>query len=283
MSLVLITGATDGIGRAAALRLAAAGHDVILHGRNPEKLEAARQAVAAEATGSVAAELADLADLQQVAGLAAKVGKDYPGLNVLVNNAGLLTDHRQESTDGFELTFAVNYLAPFLLTNLLLETLQANAPARVVNVASSAMGGAELNFEDLQFESAFEGWQAYANSKLANVLFSNLLAEKLEGTGVVSNSCCPGLIDTNFFHTNTLFAGGAYERMKTHMRQPEQGADIPVYMADSAETAAASGKFYLRRPDLGLGDEVRSMPLNWSREDAAMLWGMSESLAGEWL
>jgi len=279
---VLVTGATDGIGRALASRLLDAGNTVILHGRNADKLAACAAELEKASGAPVDTVCADFSDLDQVAKLGREIERDYPALSVLVNNAGHLTDHRQESTDGFELTLAVNYLAPFLLTNLLLPLLKANAPSRIVNVASSAMGGGHINFDDLHLQQAFDGWQAYANSKLANVLFSNYLAEQLGDTGVVSNSCCPGLIDTNFFHTNTVFADGAYERMKQGMRPPEQGADIPFFMA-AEEAPTANGRFYLRRRDLGLGDDIRSVPLNWDRETAKKLWDETTALLSVWL
>ena len=278
----LVTGATDGIGKATALRLAEYGYSVVLHGRNEDKLNALAFEIEHCSGNSPSIYVADFSRLSEVADFAAYLIKKQSDLSVIINNAGLLTDHRQESTDGYELTFAVNYLAPFLLTNLLLPILQNNKPARVVNVASSAFGGGCINFDDLQMTCSFDGWQAYANSKLANVLFSNHLAEQLGDSSVVSNSCCPGLIDTNFFHTNTVFANGAYERMKSGMRPPEQGADIPFYMATSNETAAANGRFYLRRRDLALGDEICSVPLNWDRDTAKKLWSETELMLETW-
>ncbi len=210
MPTCLITGATDGIGKATALALARLDACVILHGRNPDKLAATVQEIrAATDNEQVHSVLADFTSLEQVTHMATEVNKRFPRLNVLINNAGLLTDHRQLSSDGFELTFAVNYLAPFLLTRKLLPTLQANPPARIVNVASTAMGGGMIDFDNLQLDHGFNGWQAYANSKLANVLFSFALAKRLAGTGVVSNSLCPGLIDSNFFQMRYTLGQGS--------------------------------------------------------------------------
>jgi len=241
----LVTGATDGIGRATARALAEQGASVILHGRNPGKLAAVHEQILAHSGNrKLHTVIADFASLADVAVLADRVRSEFPDLNVLINNAGLLTDHRQVSADGFELTFAVNYLAPVLLTLKLLSTLNSNAPARIVNVASTALGGGRIDFSNLQLERGFEGWQAYANSKLMNVLFSNCLALKLAGTGVVSNALCPGLIDTHFFHTNTLFAGGQYERMKSHMRSPEEGALVPLYLATDPAAAHSRSRPY---------------------------------------
>jgi NAD(P)-dependent dehydrogenase (short-subunit alcohol dehydrogenase family) len=276
----LITGATDGIGKALALALAQQGYRVILHGRNPDKLAAAVAEVGAVAgSEAVQSVTADFSSLEEVAALAEQVAREFPDLNVLVNNAGLLTDHRQQSKDGFELTFAVNYLAAYLLTRLLLATLSSNQPARVVNVASTAMGGGVIDFRDLQAEHQFDGWQAYANSKLANILFSHQLAGTLEGSGVVSNSLCPGLIDTNFFHTNKVFANGAYERMQPGMRTPEEGALVQLYLAADPAAAAVNGQFFIRDGRAGR----RAVPLNWDRDTAAELWLRSEGLVKEWL
>jgi NAD(P)-dependent dehydrogenase (short-subunit alcohol dehydrogenase family) len=265
----LVTGATDGIGKATALALARQGASVIIHGRNAAKL-AATLAHLRDATGTPALHTvqADFASLAEVAALAEQVRREFPGLSVLINNAGLLTDHRQTSVDGFELTFAVNVLAPFLLTTRLLDTLKRNAPARVVNVASTAMGGGVIDFSNLQLERRFDGWQAYANSKLMNVLLSNHLAGQIAGSGVVSNALCPGLIDTNFFHTNTLFAGGAYERLRPGMRPPEEGALVPLHLATDPTAGMSNGEFYVRQGR----DGRRAVALDWDGRVAEQLW-----------
>jgi retinol dehydrogenase-12 len=276
----LITGATDGIGKATALALARNGATVILHGREPGKTAKALAEVRDQAGHArVHPVLADFASLKEVAAVAAEIRRDFGDLNVLINNVGLLTDHRQLSRDGFELTFAVNYLAPWLLTHHLLDLLKRNAPARIVNVASTAMGGGQIDLDDLQAEQRFDGWQAYANSKLANVLFSARLAEQLEGSGVVSNALCPGLIDTHFFHTNDIFANGGYERLRPGMRPPAEGALVPVYLATAAEAATVNGEFFVRVGRNGR----RAVPLGWDREQAAALWQRTVDYLAPWL
>jgi retinol dehydrogenase-12 len=276
----LVTGATDGIGKATALALARQGAVVILHGRNPAKLEnALAELRVATGNPSLHGVLADFAALEQVAALSDQVRRQFSGLKVLINNAGLLTDHRQTSRDGFELTFAVNVLAPFLLTLGLLPTLKANRPARIVNVASTALGGGTVDFSNLQLERHFGGWQAYANSKLMNVLLSNHLAGLLQGSGVVSNALCPGLIDTNFFHTNTLFSGGHYERLKPAMRTPAEGALVPLYLATAPEAGKSNGRFYIRQGR----DGVRAFDLDWDPAVAARLWEYCLECVGPWV
>ncbi len=276
----LVTGATDGIGKATALALAERGETVIVHGRNPAKLEATLAELrAASGNHRLHGALADFASLAEVAALAKQVRAGFPGLTVLINNAGLLTDHRQLSADGHELTFAVNYLAPFLLTLELLDTLASNIPARIVNVASTALGGGVVDFADLQLEHGFDGWQAYANSKLMNVLFSHHLARRLAGSGVVSNALCPGLIDTNFFHTNRVFGGGAYERLRPGMRPPVEGALMPLYLATDPAAGARNGEFYVRQGR----DGRRAVGLQWDPAVASELWERSLRCVEPWL
>ncbi|MCL4780532.1 MAG: SDR family NAD(P)-dependent oxidoreductase [Gammaproteobacteria bacterium] len=276
----LVTGATNGIGKATALALARQKASVILHGRDPARLEATLAELrTASGNPALYPVRADFASLAEVAALAAQLRREFPGTSVLVNNAGLLTDHRQLSVDGFELTFAVNVLAPFLLTLSLLDMLKANAPARIVNVASTAMGGGTVDFSNLQLERGFGGWQAYANSKLMNVLLSNQLARELAGSGVVSNALCPGLIDTNFFHTSTLFAGGVYERLRPGMRPPEEGALVPLYLATDPDAGRSNGAFYVRDGR----DGRHAVPLDWNVTVAERLWAYCRDCVRPWL
>jgi NAD(P)-dependent dehydrogenase (short-subunit alcohol dehydrogenase family) len=277
--LFLITGATDGIGKATALALVQSGAVVILHGRDPEKTAGAVEEIQS-ATGSAKLHMviADFASLDEVAALAEQVKSDFGQLNVLINNAGQLNDQRLLSQDGFELTFAVNHLAPFLLTQKLLPVLKANAPARIVNVSSSAMGGGVIDLADLQSERHFDGWQAYANTKLANLLFSNVLAEQLTGSGVVSNSLCPGLIDTNLLHNRQVFPDESLKYLQPRMRPPAEGAQVPLFLATADEAADVSGQFFLRDDQGG-----RAISLGWDRETAAALWARSGELLANWL
>jgi NAD(P)-dependent dehydrogenase (short-subunit alcohol dehydrogenase family) len=221
----------------------------------------------------------DVSILEEVRSAFAAAVEKMDGVDVLINNAGQINDQRRLSHDGFELTFAVNHLAPFLLTQKLLPVLRANAPARIVNVSSSAMGGGVIDLADLQSERHFDGWQAYANTKLANLLFSNVLAEQLNGTGVVSNALCPGLIDTNLLSNRTIFPADTFEYIRLRVRPPEEGAQVPLYLATAEETADVSGQFFLRDGDQG----GRAISLGWDRETAAALWARSGELLANWI
>lgn len=205
--VILITGSTDGIGRAAAIEAARLGHGVIVHGRDARRVEHVRREIQ-DLTGTEPAGLtADLGSLEQVRDLAMRLDEQFPRLDVLINNAGVISRRRQESIDGYELTFAVNHLAPFLLTNLLGDLLLQSAPARIVTVSSMVHRGARIAFDDLMGEERYDGFSAYGQSKLANVLFTTELARRLEGSGVTAVSLHPGVINTKVLHE--YFGGGA--------------------------------------------------------------------------
>ena len=278
--ICLITGATNGIGLATAELLASRGCDLILAGRDQDRLDAARARVAGAAPGVAVLTLrADFSSLDEVAALADAVRKARPRLDVLINNAGVLTDHRQTSADGFELSFAVNHLAPLLLTRRLLPRLRASAPARIAFNSSSAMGSARLDLDDLQMTRHFDGWTAYANTKLANMLMSNLLARELAGSGVVCNAFCPGLVDTGLLTGNRDFGPAMLAGLRRRMRPPEQGAVTPVFLATDPAAAGLSGCFFLQSH----GGGRQPLTIDWDEELAAALWSRSLALLKPWL
>jgi NAD(P)-dependent dehydrogenase (short-subunit alcohol dehydrogenase family) len=259
----LVTGATSGIGFATAAGLARMGAKVLLHGRDERKGERALRAIAKDdPRAKVDLVLADFSSLAQVRRLAEDLLDRYPQLHVLVNNAGIHTWEAQESHDGFDLTFAVNHLAPFLLTRLLLERLRASAPARIVNVASRAHRWARPN----GWNPAPDTWppyQAYAMSKLANILFTRELARRLEGSGVTVNALHPGVIATNL----TLI-----QPLRWVLPGPKRGARTSIYLASDPGLEAVSGHYFV-------GRRVRT-PSNAAQDDAAArrLWEQSERL-----
>ena len=191
--------------------------------------------------------LADLASQQSIRQLAEEVHARFQRLDVLINNAGVFLARRSETVDGFEMTFAVNHLAYFLLTNLLLDLLQASAPARIVNVSSAAHRGGRINFDDLQASHRYWGWGAYCQSKLANVLFTYELARRLQGTGVTANCLHPGTVSTNLFQglPGILSLGAVVAR--TFLLSPEKGAETMVYLASSPEVVGISGRYFVKR------------------------------------
>jgi len=276
----LVTGATNGIGKATAHALAFAGATLVIHGRDPVKTERTQAELKASSGNSdIHSLLADFASLTEVSALARDFKQRFFSLDVLINNAGLLTDHRQLSQDGFELTFAVNHLAPFLLTNLLLDSLISSAPARIAINSSSAMGGGRISFDDLNAENYFDGWSAYANSKLANFLFSNHLAVKLADSRVTSNSFCPGLIDTDLLTGNRDFGETRIMQMRSGMRSAEDGAITPVYLATDSDADEITGAFFLKSH----GDGKVPVPIRWDKAVAERLWNVSLDLTAPWL
>lgn len=263
---VLVTGATDGIGRATALELARRGARVLVHGRSERKCRAVADEVAAVANEPVPYLLADFASLAQVRRLAQDVRELAPkvgGLHVLVANAGVFNERRSVTEDGFEETFAVNHLAHFVLVNELLDVLDASAPARIVINSSQAHHRGHVDFEDLQHERRYEGYRAYADSKLENVFWGYELAERLDPRRITANSLHPGSISTKLLHVGWGRGG----------LPVEFGAQTPVYLSLSDDVVGVTGEYF-----------VDKQPRRSSREsyDARVrrrLWQVSEELA----
>src|SRR3989442_13958978 len=234
--VVMITGANSGIGKAATLALAKMGATIVMVARNAEKGEAARSEIIRESqNSSVDLLLADLSSLESVRQLAAKFQEKYSKLHVLINNAGLFNQRRHVTTDGYENTFATNYLAPFLLTNLQLDLLRANAPSRIINVSSVGHYNGHINFDDLNLEKEYGGWKAYGQSKLALILFTHVLAKKLQGTRVTVNSVHPGTVATNIWTRPLGPAGFIMALPKLFMTSREQATSTIVYLASSPD------------------------------------------------
>lgn len=272
----LITGATAGIGKAAAAGLADLGATVVLVGRDTEKTSAtAEQIQGLTGNQEVSFLLADLSSQQSVRQLAEDFRAGFERLDVLVNNAGALMLSRQESSDGIEMTFALNHLSYFLLTNLLLDVIKSSSPSRIVNVASDAHQGAHLDFDDLQSQNSYGGYKAYGRSKLANLLFTYELARKLKGTGVTANGLHPGVVATSFMATNNGLRGRLYNFfLKRVGRRVEDGARTVVYLATSPEVEGVSGGYFM---DEGLVD---SSEASYDKEASLRLWEESEALTG---
>src|SRR5918996_1575353 len=261
---ILVTGATDGLGKRVARELAANGTTVLLHGRSPERLEATLEEIRSQTSSQkVGSYLADLSSLAAVRDLAERILSEYDRLDVLVNNAGIIVQERKESEDGYELTFAVNYLSHFLLTSLLLPHLKDSAPARVVNVASA--GQSPIDFDDPMLECGYDAMRAYSMSKLAQIMFTFELAERLSGTGVSVNALHPAsLMDTKMVQDTFGYT----------MSTVEEGADATVYLAASPELEGVTGRYFDGTR------EGRADGQAYDKEARQTLWELSEELCG---
>ena len=272
--ICLVTGATSGVGREAAVMLAERGATLILSGRNRAEGDALAARLNAARPGAGVFIAADLSTFAEVRRLAAEVRARHAKLHVLLNNAGLVLPKRETTADGFEMTFAVNHLAPFLLTAELLPLLKAGAPARIVNVSSEAHRAlGVIDWDNLQGEKSFRGFRAYCLSKLANVLFTNELDRRLAGTGVTANAVHPGVVATSIWRG----AGSGILRLITMLARPfmtsvTQGAAPLVKLAADPVLEGVSGRYFNREK------EVKSSPLSHDREVAARLWDLSEQM-----
>lgn len=241
----IVTGANSGIGKATALGLARLGGTVVLACRNSERGEAAQREIVRESGNSkITLMIVDLASQASIQAFAEEFTQDYRRLDGLVNNAGVYTRQRILTPDGLELQFAVNYLSGFLLAHLLLDSLLASVPSRVVNVSSSAHEGASIDFDDLQGERRYRGSRAYGQSKLAQVLFTTEFARRLEGSGVTVNACHPGVIKTNL---GLEGSPAVFRFVRSFMKSPAKGAETPIYLTASPTTASLTGQYFVKR------------------------------------
>ena len=275
--VVMVTGATNGIGLVTARVLASMGATVVGVGRNPEKCDAAAKSIAS-ATGNARVDflIADLSVQAQVRQLAETFQQKYDRLDVLVNNAGAVFTHREESADGIEMTFALNHLNYFLLTDRLLDVLKHSAPARIVNVSSEAHRGASIHFDDIEFKHGYHSWAAYGQSKLADVMFTYDLARRLEGAQVTVNALHPGFVATGFGHNNgSVMRVGLQLVQKIVAKSPAQGAETSIYLASSPEVEGVTGKYFDNK------QAVRSAAASYDTQMAERLWELSEAMVRE--
>ncbi len=264
MKTILITGSTDGIGLQAAINLAKKGHHVIVHGRNSGKAEGTAELVKQKSDNRKVSSVAgDFSSFEQVRKMAAEINQKFPETDVLINNAGVYMTERRETEDGHEMTFQINYLSPCLLTFLVLDTLRKNTETRIVNVASIAHQSSHLDLNDLE-NKKFDAYLAYANSKIENIYFTYVLAQKLMGTKITANCLHPGVLNTKLL--NIGWGGGGSPIQK--------GAEVLEYVATSPELEDVSGVYFNKM------NRERSNPVTYNEEISRKLWEKTLSILG---
>jgi NAD(P)-dependent dehydrogenase (short-subunit alcohol dehydrogenase family) len=269
--IVLITGGNSGIGKATAIGIAKTGATVVIGCRNEQRGRAAVEDIK-KASGNPNVELLlmDLASLQSVRDAAAEFKRRFPRLDVLINNAAVFLGKREETVDGLEKTFQTNYLSHFLLTHLLLDTLKARAPARIINVASKHFG-IKINFDDLQTKEKYTFMKAVGPTKLGLIMFSKELAKRLEGTGVTVNSLHPGLAKSRLLDNIPPFIKMLFSLMSS---SPEKAAETSIYLATAPEVENVSGEYFEKKKPVKTGSNANK------EEDIKRLWEVSEKLTG---
>jgi len=270
---VVITGATSGIGEVAAIRLAEKGARIVFTARDKARADDTMAALKrANPRGDHAMHMADLSRLSEMKRAAAELARE-PRIDVLVNNAGALFNKRTETADGLEMTFALNHMAYFVITNMLLGKLKARA--RIVTVASNAHRGARLDFDDLQSRRGYAGFPVYSRSKLCNILFNRELARRLAGSGVTANALHPGFVATRFGNDSGGIVRAVLKVAKPiGAISPEEGARTIIYLASSPDVAAVSGGYFYECKPATPTAEARN------DEDAKRLWDISQQIAG---
>lgn len=272
--ICMVTGATSGMGKATAAALAQMGATVILVARNQSKGEAVRDEIRTQSGNTnVEVMLADLSSQQAIRELAATFQQNYPHLHVLVNNAGGIFFKRETTLDGLEMTFAVNHLSPFLLTNLLLDVLNASVPARIINISSNVERIGNINFDDLQYEKRYSSFGAYSQAKLATMLFTYELVRRLEGTGVTVNAITPGPVATNFGRNGSHPMNFLLPFLFRFATPSEEGAQTAISLASSPMFEGVTGKAFYRK-------ELHSSRRSYNVMLQKKVWQVSEELTG---
>lgn len=272
--IAVVTGANAGMGRVTALELARQGFDVVLVCRNRQKGEAAlhdiRRKAGHDAVRLVLGDLSSQADIRRAA---AEISANFPVIDVLVNNAGALNGARTETVDGLETTWAVNHLAYFLLTNLLMDPLKAAPAARIVNLSSQAQAVGAIHWDDVSLRRGYNGFKAYAQSKLANLLFTNELARRLKGQRVTVNAVHPGAVRSEF-GSGGGWMGAAFKAFGGFMRSPGKGAETSLWLASSPEAEGVTGRYFF--------DKKPISPQSIAHDPAALerLWALSNAQTG---
>lgn len=277
--IVLVTGATNGIGKVTALELVKAGHRVLLTSRDASKGQKVLEEIRSQSEND-ALELfvGDLSSMDDVRRVALEVRVQHPKLDVLINNAGGHFDRRETTVDGFEYTFAFNHLSYFLLTNLLLGSLRAAGSARVVSVSSTANYLSRMRWDDLRFSMGYAGFPAYNQSKLMNVLFSDALARRLRDAGVTSNSLHPGVVDSGFGKAASGLTRVLYRASNLFLSvAPEKGAQTSIYLATSPEVDGVTGQYFDNKKP------KRANPIAYDEAAQERPWNLSENLVSKWL
>jgi NAD(P)-dependent dehydrogenase (short-subunit alcohol dehydrogenase family) len=275
--IVLITGATSGLGKVVAVELAKKRATVVIAGRDPAKTRVTVKEIEEQSEHRAAADglVTDLSSMGEVRRLANEFEKRYSRLDVLINNVGAIFAQRLSTVDGYERTFALNHLSQFLLTNLLLDTLKASAPSRIVNVSSRTHQGGTINFDNLQGERyGIGGGRAYSQSKLSNIMLTYELARRLAGTGVTANAVHPGTVATSFGENNGWLMGFGMKVFHRFAIPPEEGADTIIYLASSPEVEGISGQYWAKR------QPIRSSPASYDESAQKRLWDVSVRMTG---
>jgi retinol dehydrogenase-12 len=275
IKICLITGATSGIGYETALGLARREFDLILVGRNQNKCKKVKNKIFHQAGNSnVDYFVADLSDKGQIQKLAGQIRNQYNNIDVLVNNAGAYFLKRFETIDGYEMSFALNHLNYFLLTNLLIDTLVNAAPSRIINVSSVAHKRGNIHFDDIHFKSGYNGFDAYAQSKLANILFTKALAKRLKDQNITVNALHPGNVASSFGKNNGLIRYWVKRLIKRNFISSAKGAETTIYLATSDEVSDVTGEYFVDKKI------AVSSALSNDEELGERLWELSADLTG---